>query len=594
MKKIRTKILLSFLITSSIFILSIGGYSFFTLLNLNNNQALVMNEMLFDDYDKMIKGQVESAESIVNTYYNYYKDGTMSESDAKEAAKKVIKEIRYNVDGYFWIDGTDGMLIAHPISPDQEGTNRINIEDPNGVKLIEEIINTSKRSEKSGFTNFMWAKSSSSGEEQVTPKRAYSKLFQPWNWIISTGNYVDDINLAVENKREELNKSLIENVIAMGVLVVIALIAMTIVGIFISGKISKPIIKIVKAFEKDSNGQISIKKLEIKDKDELGLLANTLNILQEQIKDFIEGVVSEADKVNKAANTVEKDMIILNNSIEEVSATTEEVSAGMEETAASTEEASNTASSITIDVEGVLKKANEGVTIVKEISSRADNLKSTLNTTFKNGEVILNEAEKNLKGALEEAKAVNKINELADAILDITEQTDLLALNAAIEASRAGDAGKGFTVVAEEIRKLAEDSKNTASKIQDVIKIIVGSVDNLSNNSIKILQFINTNVKEDYNFMLKASDDYDEDAKVLYALVSSYNSTSEQLLISIKNMMKAMDDITKATTEGATGTNSIAERSMVISENLHNLLAQASKSKESSEALKTLVLKFKI
>lgn len=94
--------------------------------------------------------------------------------------------------------------------------------------------------------------------------------------------------------------------------------------------------------------------------------------------------------------------------------------------------------------------------------------------------------------------------------------------------------------------------------------------------------------------MLKASDDYDEDAKVLYALVSSYNSTSEQLLISIKNMMKAMDDITKATTEGATGTNSIAERSMVISENLHNLLAQASKSKESSEALKTLVLKFKI
>lgn len=195
---------------------------------------------------------------------------------------------------------------------------------------------------------------------------------------------------------------------------------------------------------------------------------------------------------------------------------------------------------------------------------------------------------------MEESKSVIQINELADSILQITKQTNLLALNAAIEASRAGEAGRGFAIVADEIRKLAEDSKNTASKIQSIIKIVISSVGNLSGSSTQLLNFIDTNVKNDYELMLKASDDYNNDAKQLDTLVSEFSTTAEELQISIQNMMKAIDEITSATNEGAASTTNTAQRVMSITEKLQELLSQATKSKECSQNLKSLVLKFKL
>ncbi|MDS1030874.1 methyl-accepting chemotaxis protein [Bacillota bacterium LX-D] len=594
MRKIKYKILLAFLITSSVFIIISGAYSIFNLVNLNKTETAAIEKLLFDDYDEMIKNEVETACSVLNIYYDIYKQGKLTEKEAQEAAKEAIKELRYGKDGYFWIDHTDGILVAHPMLPEQEGNNRINTKDPNGVYLIKGVIEAARDNKNSGYTSFMWEKPQDVGTGKLSPKKAYSRLFKPWNWVVSTGNYVDDINAMVDKKRLELKKNLEKNIAAVAIFVILSVLAMGAVGLIISKKISDPIIKLVKAFEKDDNGQIHIQEIKLDSKDEIGLLANALNEMQLQVKSFINGVIQEAHNVADAANTVGLHMSSLNEQIAEVSSTTEAISAGMEETAASTEEMNAIATEIVSAVESIATKAQKGEVSVKEISQRAITLKSNLASTIENSNLILNQTKEKLDHALEESKAVTQINELADAILQITAETNLLALNAAIEAARAGEAGRGFAVVADEIRKLAEESKNTASKIQSIIQTVISSVDNLSNNSTQLLEFVTTNVENDYESMLKASDEYNNDAKNLDILVSDFSSTAEELQASIQNMMKAIEEITSATNDGATGTNDIAQGAMQITEKSNELLLQATNSKKYSENLLKLVSKFKI
>ena len=149
---------------------------------------------------------------------------------------------------------------------------------------------------------------------------------------------------------------------------------------------------------------------------------------------------------------------------------------------------------------------------------------------------------------------------LSNTILDITSQTNLLALNAAIEAARAGEAGRGFAVVADEIRSLAENSKNAANEIQKVTNDVILSVENLSINSQEILGFIDKTVISDYASMVNISDQYNKDAELVNDIVTDLSATTEQLSASIQNMVKAINEVTSATNEGALGTSNIAEK----------------------------------
>ncbi len=594
MRKLKYKLLLSFLITSSIFLVLSGTYSIFNLVQLNKTETSAIKKLLFDDYDNMIKSEVQTALSVLQTYYDTYKEGKLTEEEAKEAAINTIKKLRYGKDGYFWIDDTKGILIAHPILPEQEGQDRSSLKDQNGVELIKEVLEAALENKNSGYTDFMWEKPQDTGTGKLSPKRAYSGLFEPWNWVVSTGNYVDDINWLVDSRGADLSGNLKINIIAVSLFVLVSIVAVGIFGLIFSKKISDPIIKLVKAFEKNEDGQITIQEIKLNSKDEIGLLANTLNEMSLQVKSFIHGVIEESDNVGASANIVGENMSSLNAHIEDVFATTEEIAAGMEETAASTQEMNATMAEIVTAVESIGVKAQEGAMSVREISGRASRLKTNLVSTVENSGSILRETKERLDQALEESKSVAQINELTDAIMQITSQTNLLALNAAIEAARAGEAGKGFSVVAEEIRKLAEDSKNTAGKIQNIIKIVIGSVGNLSSTSTQLMDFMAVNVKDDYTLMLKASDEYNEDAKNLDILVSDLSSTAEELNASIQNVMKAVEEITGAANEGAEGTTNITQKTMLITEKSNELLAQADKSKKYSENLIGLVSKFRV
>lgn len=593
-KKIKYRILGTFLITSTLFIVFLSTYVIFNLIQLNKSETAAVEKMLFSDYDNMIKNEVEAAITILESYHDAYKEGLMPEKEAQETAKRIIKKLKYGNDGYFWIDDTSGVLVAHPVKPEDEGKNRLDITDPNGVKLIREIIEAAADNQRSGYTDYMWEKPEDAGTDRLTQKRAYSKLFKPWNWIVSTGNYVDDIQNIVTEKGVELNRNLTENILGILIFLGFSIIAMIFVGLALSKKLSEPIVKIVKAFEKDEDGQISIQEIRLKSRDEIGILANTLNEMSMQVKGFINGVTSESANIDTSADNVREQMAMMNKLIEEVSETTEELSAGMEETAASTQEMYATAVEIGTAVDLIAGKAQESERHVIEISKRAKDLKENISNAIIDGTQIIGKSRKNLEKALQEAESVKRINELADVILQITSQTNLLALNASIEAVRAGEAGKGFAVVADEIRVLAEDSKSTANKITGIIRQVTGSVSNLSDNSSELLDFIDTTVKRDFDMILNASGEYERDSENLSLLVADFSRTSEELNISISNMIKAINEITSANSEEAEGTSNIAQRSVQVKERANELLVQANKSKKYSENLMNYVSKFKL
>jgi methyl-accepting chemotaxis protein len=253
-----------------------------------------------------------------------------------------------------------------------------------------------------------------------------------------------------------------------------------------------------------------------------------------------------------------------------------------------------TSSEIDRAVESISAKAQNGVVAAGEISNKANRFNESFAKSQQSARAVLQEVKDKLEKALSDAKAVEQINVLADAILEITNQTNLLALNAAIEAARAGESGRGFAVVADEIRKLAETSSKTAVKIQEITNIVVRSVDNLSASSNNLLNFMVTDVNKDYNTMIDATGEYKKDAEFIASLVTDFSATAIGLSESMESMVTAINEITVSNNEAAEGTQNIAQKTTVIVERSNEVLLQGNSTKDSANNLMEVMSKFKI
>ncbi len=366
--------------------------------------------------------------------------------------------------------------------------------------------------------------------------------------------------------------------------------------ILIARNISRPIKKTSEYLNTISTGdftvEISNKLLE--KRDEIGRLAKSLDQMQNSMRAMIKAVADESAIVRQMMNTINTNMQDLDESIEEISATTEELSAGTEETAASSEEMN----AITLDVEkaieSIASKAQEGAATANKVSQMSKEMKIRAASSKQEALDVYSKTKVNLQSAIEQAQAVDQINELSNTILEITSRTNLLALNAAIEAARAGEAGRGFAVVADEIRKLAEGSQSSASRIQEVTNTVLSVVNALSMSSMDIVEFIDKKVLGDYEYLVKASERYNELSMVMDDIVTDFSSTSEELLASIQNMVQAISQISASANDEAAGASNIAKKTEEIVQMAERVVNLANTSNEKSEKLIELVKQFKI
>lgn len=540
-------------------------------------------------YDEQIKQQVDNVISLCQTIYDQYQAGVYTEEEAKKLTADEIRQLRYGDAGYFWVDQYDGTNVVL-LGNDTEGTNRMETKDANGYQMVKEIIRVGQEAD-GGYTDYVFPKE---GETEPSPKRSYSKAFEPFGWVIGTGNYTDYIDDQVASIEKDFSSYVtgrmtlfIISTLIEGIIVVLLLIMIII-------SIIRPLKKCISSIGVMEQGDFSqaMGTALLKRRDDFGKLAASLESMRNEMSGLIGEVKSQATEITRMVQEIDDNIQALDEEIENVSATTEELAAGMEETAASSEEINAMSHEIESAAKSIATRSQDGATEADDIRDRAVGIKKTTTENDERTKAIHAEINEGLTKALEDIKVVDQIGVLAESIMEITGQTNLLALNASIEAARAGEAGKGFAVVADEIRVLAEQSKAAVVHIQDVTKNVVESVTNLADGAKKLLEFVGTDVVDSFAGFSDMADSYSNDAGSIDALVTDFSASSEQLLASINGVMDAIGEVSKAATEGATGTNDIAEKTGVVVEKAAEIKEKAEVAHHAADKLQQNVEHF--
>ena len=556
---------------------------------MKTNALDIMETTQREAYDQEIKEQVDTALTLCQNIYDSYQQGAMSEDEAKKLAADEIRELRYGDNGYFWIDQYDGTNVVL-LGSDTEGTNRMETKDADGYQMVKEIIRVGQEPD-GGYVDYVFPKE---GETESSPKRSYSKAFEPFQWVIGTGNYTDFIDEEIAATGSHFNNYVAgrRNLfmgLAFGVeaILIVLLILITI-------SITKPLRKSLDYINTMEQGDFSLhmQPALLKRRDDFGQLSRSLEAMRTELSTLIGAVKNESLQITSMVQDIDENIISLDEEIEGMSATTQQLAAGMQETAASSEEINAMSHEIEDAAKSIAERSQDGASEADEIRQRAEKVQADTEENDQRTKNIHAEINESLTKALQDIKIVEQIRVLADSIMDITEQTNLLSLNASIEAARAGDAGKGFAVVADEIRALAEQSKDTVTHIQEVTENVTHAVDNLVADATRLLEFVGTDIVHTLAGFSDMADSYNTDASNVDAIVSDFSASSQQLLASIGGVMEAINGVNTAATEGATGTTDIAQKTATVAERAVDIREKARQARDAAGELQANVDKF--
>ena len=590
MKNLKMSVKLSMILVL-VFIMVMGsGFSAIKgMKTISSHADDALEEEVRNQYDESIRQQVDNAISMLDQYYAAYEAGECTLEEAKKQGADMLRELRYGDSGYFWADDTEGNNIVL-LGSDTEGTNRMGTKDGNGYEMVKDIIAVGQQPD-GGYCDYVFPKE---GGTENLPKRSYSRLYEPFGWVIGTGNYTDYIDEIVEGEKQTIGATRNEWIMKMEICTVVFFLLTIAVIIYLIADTTGWMKKAVGYAQKLESGDMTGRSAagRLKRKDEFGILERALNSMAATFDEVIGAVKRHGLTLAGDVDEVMEQLGELNDDISSVSAATEELSASMEETAASAQQIETISHQIETVSKNIAVRAQDGAEKVVSIHQRAQQAKKDTESNYQNAKDMKAEISGSLIQALEEAKVVEQIEVLAQSIMGITAQTNLLALNASIEAARAGEAGKGFAVVADEIRSLAEQSKVTAENIQQVTQKVTGAVQNLADDSSRLLNFVAKDVSKSFHQFTDIADAYNQDAADVDEMVTDFSAISEELLASIEGVLQSINDVSKAANEGANGTNEIAQRASNIVEKSENVITVMNEIGDASNEMREIVQKF--
>ena len=334
------------------------------------------------------------------------------------------------------------------------------------------------------------------------------------------------------------------------------------------------------------------KRIQIRSVDEIGQLVSGINVFMESLQELVQKLQQETANMELSVNNTVQQVETSNNNVMNVSAVMEELAASMQEISAMMSQLEITGTDNLQGIKNISRSADEGNGIVSDIKVRADAMYKQTQENRETTIRTMQEIGQELTTAVNDSQNVKKIDQLTSNILQIASQTNLLALNASIEAARAGEAGKGFAVVAEEIRQLADNSRETASDIQNVSSIVTQAVEHLSENAQKMLAFVGKDVIADYDTFVEIVSRYEQDADTINVIFNEFAAKAAEMTNNMQQMSDGIRDITVTVEEGANGVTHAAGDTATLADAIVQIKEEADQNQRICEDLKKEVSRF--
>jgi len=463
--------------------------AFFSMISITTVSLMQLREELLEQKSIQTRNLVEVTHSLIQDQYNQFQAGKVTENEAKQQAIQIIKSMRYEGNNYYWINDYEPRVVMHPIKPQLDGKDVSKVKDASGKLLFIEIVKVARSNPDGGMLPYLWPKPD---HDDPVAKISYVKAFQPWEWVVGSGVYIDDIDVIFYSQAK----------IALGMLLAL-LLMLLFVSYFIARSILLPLNSTSKALVNLSEGEGDLTQtLSTSGKDEVTILVTAFNNFVRKIKDTVVKVEEVGKNVNISSRELSEITDTNKQQLESQHMETVQVSTAVNQMSATVLDIAANAEKAALAAKQADDEAQEGMLAMQDTTKAIQVLASNVSSATS----VISQLET-------ESQSIGSVIEV---IKSIAEQTNLLALNAAIEAARAGEQGRGFAVVADEVRVLASRTQEATEEINKII----GKLQNQSVKAVQVMDENSENTKE-------TMDKVNNAAKSLNTIVTSINEISD-------------------------------------------------------------------